>query len=115
MRIQGFNPFHRRALSELQLQPKRAEATIGEKGLYIINDDREWQKLKEHLRTSGARTNISAKFLVFDYLNQMQEKEQGFGFEFCPKRTPPGDRNRITQISPHKNIATRRRSYTSPL
>ena len=54
------------------------QASIGEKGLILLNDNDEWQKLMEHLRSTGVSTNHAARLLIVDYLNRTSSVDEYF-------------------------------------
>ena len=92
----------------------RNEASIGEKSLYLINDDSEWKKLKEHLRSSGIVTNHAAKLIIIEYLNRREVGEDQefaasnvFGMKSTPDRSPGTNGSVENASKADKNIAER--------
>lgn len=59
-----------------QTQPISSDATIGEKGLYLLNNAEEWGNLMKHLRTSGVTTNAAARMKIIKYLSQNRIQEE---------------------------------------
>ena len=67
--------------------------SIAEKGLYLINDPQEWQKLKASMRASGIVTNGAAKLMIIEYLHQR----------------PDMNSEMMSQYSDRKNTTQKRR------
>lgn len=59
----------------MKRQPSLLDARIGEQGLLLINNDKEWRELMQSLRTSGISTNGAARAMILKYLHQKQKEE----------------------------------------
>jgi len=58
----------------------KKEQSIAEKGLILINNDKEWQMLKARLRSSGVTTNCAARLMILDYLSHKPDDREGLGW-----------------------------------
>ena len=67
--------FHQKQQQQTQPHPSTSIASVGEKGLRLINNDDEWKTLMEHLKTSGVTTNAAARIMIIEYLSKKQEGE----------------------------------------
>ena len=47
--------------------------SIGEQGLLLMNNQKEWNELKGSLRAAGISTNHAAKIVIIEYLQRKQE------------------------------------------
>lgn len=56
--------------------PVKKRASLGEKGLYLINNDKEWEQLKQDMRASGCVTNGAARLVIMEYLLQMPDPNE---------------------------------------
>ena len=56
--------------------PVKRRASLGEKGLFLINNDKEWEQLKQEMRASGCVTNGAARLMIMEYLLQMPDPNE---------------------------------------
>lgn len=47
--------------------------SMGEMTLALLNDDKEWKKLMEHLRSSGVTTNNAARMMILSYFQSKND------------------------------------------
>ena len=54
----------------------KKRASVSEKGLYLINNNKAWEQLKQEIRASGCVTNGAARIMIIEYLLQMPDPNE---------------------------------------